>query len=325
MSWPGVIFRLGRTGGILAVSALLAAVTQRAALADAGGSVLRSVQIQAEGRLLRVTLKAAGPFERYTLARQGAPEKRDLVIRLPGFTSETPAKIDAGEWLLTIEVTKDESPEASGLQVVLASVGDSLVSVAQNGADLGILIIPPEKKADVVGAYHIGINDSLQIDVFGHEDLNKTLKVSPRGLINFPLIGNVRADGRTVDDVSAEITERLGKDFIQDPHVTVSVWEYLSQWVNVIGEVSHPGRYYMTGTTYLIDAISQAGGLTGSAGSQILVTRRPEEVDPASAGEVFRVDIKSLFSTEGSKLNMRLRPGDIVNVMGAETPRAGRP
>jgi len=37
-----------------------------------------------------------------------------------------------------------------------------------------------------------------------------------------------------VDDLAAEIKERLAKDYIQDPQVTVSVWEYLSQWINVV-------------------------------------------------------------------------------------------
>jgi len=286
-------------------------------------TVLRSVTVSAEGRLLRVNLKAGAPLQRYTLSRQGPPEKRDLVLRLPGFTSQTPTQVDTGDYLLPVEVTADDAGQ--GLKVVLGLVGDSLVSVGQEGDQLSIVIIPPEKKSDSATAYGIGVNDSLQVDVFGHEDLNKTLKVSPRGLINFPLIGNVSVEGRTVDEVAGEITDRLSKDFIQDPHVTVSVWEYLSQWVNVIGEVAHPGRYYMTGPTSVIDAISQAGGLNEAAGPQILITRRPDEVDPASAGEVFRIDIKALFSSEGSKLNQRLRSGDILNVLGSESPRAAKP
>lgn len=295
--------------------------------ASSGSGTLQSIVVAAEGRLLRVRMIAAGPILRYTLSRQGPPEKRDLVLRLPGFTSTNSTRIDTADYLLPVDLAAEETTAGreAGIKVVLGDVGDSLVSVGQDGAELSLVIIPPAKKSDVADAYRIGANDSLQVDVFGHEDLNKTLKVSPRGLINFPLIGNVRAEGRSVDDVAAEITERLSKDFLQDPHVTVSVWEYLSQWVNVIGEVAHPGRYYLTGATTLIDAISQAGGLAAGAGSEILITRRAEEVDPASAGEVFHVEIKALFSSEGGKLNQRLRPGDIVNILAAESPRAARP
>jgi len=319
---------------LVGTATVLEPTTTGHAMAGAGESAtqvrsadgwLKSVEAHSEGRLLRITLNVEGAIQRYTLSRQGPPEQRDLAVRLPGFTLARPTRIDAGDFNLPINVTGNDQPGADGILVLFGNVGDALVSVAQDGTDLSILIIPPEKKSDLANAYRIGINDSLQIDVFGHEDLNKTLKVTPRGLINFPLIGNLHAEGRTTDEVAGEITERLAKDFIQDPHVTVSVWEYLSQWVNVVGEVTHSGRYYMTGATYLVDAISQAGGISPTAGSEILVTRRPEEVDPASAGEVFHVDIKTLFSGDGARLNMRLRPGDIVNVMGAESPKAGRP
>ncbi len=286
------------------------------------GGVLKGVALQPEGRLLRIDLTAAAPIVNYTLSRQGPPEKRDLVVRLPGFTSEVSTSIQTGDYILPIDVLQEEDNGATVLKVVLGNVGDSLVKVAQSAESLSIVIIPPEKRSDAANAYLIGPNDVLQVDVYGHEDLNKTLKVSPRGLISFPLIGNVRAEGHTVDDVATEITERLGKDFIQDPHVTVSVWEYLSQWVNVIGEVARPGRYYLTGVTTIVDALSLAGGLAPGVGREILVTRRPEEVDPSSAGEVFHVEIKTLFSSEPGGLNMKLRPGDIVNVLSATAQAA---
>ncbi|HEY3175139.1 MAG TPA: polysaccharide biosynthesis/export family protein [Candidatus Polarisedimenticolia bacterium] len=289
---------------------------------------LRAVELQPEGRLLRITLRSSAPFQKYTLARKGPPEKRDLLVRLPGSTTDLPETVDAGDYLLPITVTREGEGAAAELLVLFGGVGDSLVSVAQALDELRIVIIPPERRSNAADLYRIGVNDVLQIDVFGHEDLNKTLKVSPRGTISFPLIGSVRAEGQTVDDVAGDITSRLAKDYIQDPHVTVSVWEYLSQWINVVGEVVHPGRYYMTGATNLIDALSEAGGLKENAAGEILVTRRPEEVDPASAGEVFRIDIKNLFSDQGARLNMRLRSGDIVNVQEAPpggSPRAAKP
>ncbi len=296
-----------------AVGALTCLLLFAQVSAAAGVGALESVDLELEGRLLRVRLKATAPMLGYTLSRQGPPEKRDLVVRLPGFSSDIPGAIDTGDYLLPIEVQADEG--GAGITVLMEDVGDSLVSITQDGAELSVLLIPPEKRSEAGEGYLIGPDDMLQVDVFGHEDLNKTLKVSPRGLINLPLIGNVRAQGRTVDALAEEITQRLAEKYLQDPHVTVSVWEYLSQWVNVIGEVARPGRYYLTGPTTLVDALSQAGGLAPAAGEEILVARRPDEVDPASAGEVFHVSIRSLFSSEGSHLNMRLRSGDVVNVL----------
>ncbi len=287
------------------------------------GAALESIAVHPQGRLLRIHLKGDAPLVRYTLMRQGPPEKRDLVVRLPGFVSRAPA-VDTGDYLMPVEVGEDDDPnQGKGIKVTFGMVGDSLVQVSQDGATLSILVIPPPTRSEQAKAYHIGAGDMLQIDVFGHEDLNKTLKVSPSGLISFPLIGNVRVEGRTVDEVAQDITQRLDEKYLRDPHVTVSIWEYLSQWVNVIGEVAQPGRYYMTGTTTLIDALSQAGGVTKGAAGEILITRTPDQVDPSSAGEVFVVALAKLFSSEGAGLNMTLRPGDIVNVQGIASGAAG--
>ena len=312
--------RLGQRAAVLIV-----VMAPLASLAQSSGGVLKTVAIRPEGRLLAIELTASVPMQSYALMRQGPPESRDLVLSLPGFTSEAPAAIDTGDYLLPIEIVRDEKADRPGVKITFGRVGDSLVKVAQEGAALTIVIIPPEKRSDAADAYRIGANDTLQIDVFGHEDLNKTLKVSPHGLISFPLIGNVRAEGRTVDDVAAEITERLAADYIQDPHVTVSVWEYLSQWVSVMGEVAQPGRYYMTGPMSLIDALSQAGGLTEKAGKEIVVTRRAEAMDPAAAGEVFRVQVPALLSAADGGSNLRLRSGDVINVGSAGPDRAAKP
>ncbi|HKY32636.1 MAG TPA: polysaccharide biosynthesis/export family protein, partial [Candidatus Polarisedimenticolia bacterium] len=297
-----------------------------AAAPPADGTLsLTSVTVAPEGRLLAVRLKAAEPIERYTLARQGPPEKRDLVVRLPGMADRTAGPADTGDFLLPITLSREGEGDDGALAIVLGGVGDSLVSVTHDRTDLSLVIIPPVRRSEAAEAYRVGINDVLQVDVFGHEELNKTLKVSPRGSINFPMIGPVKADGRTVDDIASEITERLAADYLHDPRVSVSVWEYLSQWVNVMGEVSQPGRYPLTGPTRLIDALSQAGGLTERAGGEILVMRRPEEVDPASAGEVFKVDVKALFGGDGDKLNVKLRTGDVIHVIPGDSARAVRP
>jgi protein involved in polysaccharide export with SLBB domain len=279
---------------------------------------LESIRVAPDGRLLRITLTASTPIQAYTLARQGPPEKRDLVVRFPGMRDATQGPIDTGDYLLEIALAREEA-SAGELRMTVGRVGDSLVSVAHDGVRLSLVIIPPEKRSDAADAYRIGVNDTLQLDVFGHEDLNKTLKVSPHGSVNVPLIGTVKAEGRTVDEVAQEITERLGAEYLRDPRVSVSVWEYLSQWVNVIGEVAQPGRYPLTGPTNLIDALSLAGGLTPRAAGEITVTRRPEEVDPSSAGEVFRVEVSALLAGD-SRLNMRLRPGDVILVRGSAAP-----
>jgi polysaccharide export outer membrane protein len=309
--------RRGASPFILLTTLLSLALSATSALAE---GTLESVRVAPDGRLLRITLSTSAPIQAYTLARQGPPEKRDLVVRFPGMRDATQGPVDTGDYILEVGIAREESAGGE-LKLTFARAGDSLVSVAHDGARLSLVIIPPEKRSEAADAYRLGVNDTLQLDVFGHEDLNKTLKVSPQGSVNVPLIGAVKAEGRTVDEVAQEITERLGADYLRDPRVSVSVWEYLSQWVNVIGEVAQPGRYPLTGPTTLIDALSLAGGLTPKAAGEITVTRRPEEVDPSSAGEIFRVDVTALLAGE-PRLNLRLRPGDVILVRGSAAPAA---
>lgn len=314
-------FAAGAVG--LALLLLLApGLTSSSARAEGAPAALTGVVVSPEGKLVRVTLEGSVGIESFTLTRQGPPDKRDLVLTLKGVVSAmsaTPTDTSGPEPVLPFEVSSAEDRGVPIVKVVFPREGDALVRLDHEGGRLSLILIPPEPRRTVSAeAYRIGADDVLAISVFGHEDLTKTTKVSPDGLINFPLIGNVRASGRTVDDISGEIQERLAKDFLVDPHVTVSVWEYLSQWVNVIGEVAKPGRYYMTGPTTIIDAISQAGGLRPVAGETILVTRRAQESDPGAAGEILRYSTASLLSEEKASVVVRLRPGDVINVLARE-------
>ena len=284
--------------------------------------ILTGIDVAPEGKLIRVTFRTSAPMEAFVLSRQGPPEKRDLVIRLRGAGSALsvpPTDVSGAEPAVPYQVSVSEEDGVPVVKVVMERAGDSLVRLDHDGGGLSFILIPPEtRRNQSAGAYRIGPDDVLAISVFGHDDLTKTAKVSPDGLFNFPLIGNVRAGSRTVDDVAAEIQERLARDFLVEPHVTVSVWEYLSQWVNVIGEVAKPGRYYLTGPTTLIDAISQAGGFRPTAGEAILVTRRAIESDPQTAGEVHRLSTAAVLSEDKTAAGFGIRSGDVVNVLARE-------
>lgn len=321
------LWRSGRgpnrlAGAVLALSLLFASVA-----AGAETTRLEGLRIEALGRLARITFQADRSLEEFTLSRQGPPNKRDLVMTLHSMVQGlqgTGAEGTPPGMHLPFTVSAGEEDGTPYVRIVFEMAGDSLVRLEHGRGSLALVLIPQEgdrpRSAD---AYMIGADDVLAVSVFGHDDLTKTVKVSPDGLINYPLIGNVRASGRSVDEVAEEIRSKLGTDFLVEPHVTVSIWEYLSQWVNVVGEVLKPGRYYMTGPTTLIDAISQAGGLNPEAGEWILVTRRPGESDPAAAGEVLRFSTESLMGQKEGASAFRIRAGDVVNVLSGDTARQG--
>src|SRR5690349_21293934 len=95
--------------------------------------------------------------------------------------------------------------------------------------------------------YLIGPQDKLDVNVFQVQDLSKAVTVETSGAILLPLIGQVRASGRTVKELSDDIALKLGERYVKDPLVTVTVTESASQKVTVDGAVMQPGIYPISG------------------------------------------------------------------------------
>jgi polysaccharide export outer membrane protein len=175
-------------------------------------------------------------------------------------------------------------------------------------------------------SYKIGAGDILHVTVYGQDDLSQTVVVQPAGNILFPLIGTVQAADATPEALGQRIAERLSKGLIRDPQVAVTVQEYRSQVVFVVGEVSHPGTYPLGGDTSIVEILSRAGPLSTNAGSEVVVVRSAAPVDrpvlptnvPAGGGgsaraEVLKVDMRDVQAGRLEK-NLLLRPNDTVFV-----------
>ena len=158
-------------------------------------------------------------------------------------------------------------------------------------------------------AYLLGPEDVLKVAVWKDEHLTQETVVRPDGMITFPLIGDVVASGRTVDDVRNEIAKRLIK-YIPNPNVTVTVLKVLSYRIYVLGRVNKPGEYQVGHHTDVLQALSMAGGLTPyAAENDIKVIRRnglDEQVFPFRYGD----------AQKGRDLrqNILLQRGDLVMV-----------
>jgi len=170
--------------------------------------------------------------------------------------------------------------------------------------------------------YRIGPGDILRVAVYGYDDLSQIVVVQPAGSFVFPLIGAVDAAQATPVEVEARIAGRLAKGFIREPKVSVVVQEYRSQVVFVMGEVTRPGSYPMTGETRVVEILSRAGPLSANAGSEALVIRGgPRPVDApggeaaaaASGAEVLRVDLREIQAGRLAT-NVLLKPNDTLLV-----------
>ncbi len=112
----------------------------------------------------------------------------------------------------------------------------------------------------VVEDYRIGPQDTLEINVFQLNDLNRTVQVDSGGRILLPLLGQVPASGRTASELSDELARRLEATYVKNPQVTVVVKDAQGQRITVDGAVTQPGVYSLTGPTTLMQAVALAKG-----------------------------------------------------------------
>jgi polysaccharide export outer membrane protein len=213
------------------------------------------------------------------------------------------------------------------LPLFLASQSASSASSAPPSAETPL---PPaaDKGAPASTDYEVGPQDILRVTVYGHEDLTQTVLVQPDGTFIFPLIGRVKASEMTPAALERKIAILLAQGFIRSPQVTVSVQEYRSKSVFVVGEVARPGTYPLSGSMSLVEVLGKAGPLTGNAAAEVIVVRpwaevtgpvlpnevAEGEVDPEKKGaEVIRVNIRDIQAGELEK-NLTLKPNDTIFV-----------
>jgi protein involved in polysaccharide export with SLBB domain len=145
--------------------------------------------------------------------------------------------------------------------------------------------------------YRLGPNDKTRIIVFGQPQLTGDFSLDGNGVLAFPLIGNVEANGMTPRELQAAITSKLNPDYIQNPSVSVEVATRRPFYV--VGEVQKPGSYpYVTDLTVL-NAIATAGGQTYRAQMAGFYVKRRVN------GQIVRV---------AASQETQLEPGDTVIV-----------
>jgi polysaccharide export outer membrane protein len=173
--------------------------------------------------------------------------------------------------------------------------------------------------AMVAAEYTVGPGDILTINVWGHADLSKDYPVTVDGHVPFPLVGRVKADGLTVQQLAERLRVLLEKDYLVNPQVVVSVKEYLSQKVQILGEAEKPGLYYLTGPTTLVEMLSRAGGLGKTAGRELMVLRTTKTGPAGKAGglTILRLDMRKVMAGDVSN-NVRVERDDMIFVPKAQ-------
>lgn len=167
-------------------------------------------------------------------------------------------------------------------------------------------LIPPAKSVDVTSGLNTG--DTFEVRVFGEEDVGGSFQVQEDGSIVFPLLGRLEVVGKTQGQLASMLEQQLADGYLRDPQVTVVLTARENLEVSVLGQVQKPGTFAYVEKLTLVQAISDAGGLTEVAHKRrVKLTRRTEQ-----GQQTFEVSVLAI--TEGREGDILLQPGDIVFV-----------
>jgi len=169
---------------------------------------------------------------------------------------------------------------------------------AQNQSDPGEFV-----------AYTVNPGDVLTISVWKEVDLIRQVIIRPDGAFSFPLVGDVNAKGRSVEDIQEILKQRLER-FIPDPVVTITVDQILGHSVYVLGQVNRPGQFIAAGNIDVMQALALAGGTSVFANlDKIKILRRVNN-------NLIAIPFDYSDIEKGKRLhqNILLVPGDVVVV-----------
>ena len=159
--------------------------------------------------------------------------------------------------------------------------------------------------------YRIAPLDTLTVKVFKMPDLSGDYEVDLLGQIALPLVGNVKAVDLTTAELDANLTEKFGSRYLENPDVLVGVKSSTRASVTVDGSVAKPGSVPSGSATTLMQAVAQAGGVTESGNARRVAIFR--QIDGRRQAAAF--DLTSI--RRGESPDPRVYPGDIIVVDGS--------
>ncbi|MDQ7844112.1 MAG: SLBB domain-containing protein [Armatimonadota bacterium] len=151
--------------------------------------------------------------------------------------------------------------------------------------------------------YILGPGDTIDIMVYGEPDLTRTVTIKPDGAISLPLLGEVKAAGKTTTQLANELA-RLYSKYLKSPSVSVTVREFRVDRIYILGQVSRPGEYPLRPGVGIMELLASAGGPTNRADlAKIVVIRGRTEAQQLNL-------LEALASNRNP--DVKLQPGDVL-------------
>lgn len=145
--------------------------------------------------------------------------------------------------------------------------------------------------------YQLGVGDKVKIQVYGEEELGLETELTDAGTITYPLLGEIRASGMTIGELTLFVTDSLKGRYLTDPKVTINVTEYRDYYIS--GEVEKPGAYHYEPGLTVHKAVSIAGGFTERASRTSITVVADDDTSHTPQDVV---------------LDMPISPGDVITV-----------
>jgi polysaccharide export outer membrane protein len=169
--------------------------------------------------------------------------------------------------------------------------------------------VQPTSKEIKLTEFILGPGDRVEIMVYRHDDLKRTVQIDASGKITYPLVGDIQAEGMSIFQLRDKIRDGLS-EYIKEPQVTISVTAVQSQKVYVVGEVGKPGVFAFDTSMSALEAISSAGGFTKDAKDSSVMIIRGNRDNP----QLIKLDLESALKKGNVAQNIQLQGGDIVFV-----------
>ena len=198
------------------------------------------------------------------------------------------------------------SPVAAPVQSAAPSPGGGAVSSSGGDAGGGA----PGGLGAASGDYVLKAGDTIEMVIFHEADLSIRSRIGRDGMVQLPLLGEIKLQGLTIRAATAFLRERYNSDYIVEPQIYLNIAAFNSRKFNIIGQVQRPGTYEFSGgeDLGLLEAIAMAGGFTRIADRGHIIVKRKE-------GDSFRtLKVNAKKIAGDGKDKFPIEPGDVINV-----------
>jgi polysaccharide export outer membrane protein len=175
-----------------------------------------------------------------------------------------------------------------------------------------LLVQATDASRDNLPSQKLGVDDLVGVSVYDAPELTRNVRIDADGAIHLPLLKNgVQAAGLLPRELESSVASALkSEQLLVDPFVKITVVEYHSRPISVMGAVHKPVTFQSVGKVTLLDALARAEGLAPEAGTDVLITR---------TGLVERIPLKRLMKDADPSVNYELHGGEEIRV-----PEAGK-